>query len=71
MENIGQKRTYRLVLPEDSVGFAREIEFEETSADSAVRLAQKVCGDRPVQIFEGDRLLGRLARSRAGFWVVS
>jgi len=71
VEHTSQRHTYRLVLSADSSGFAREIEFEETCPDSAVQLAQKVCGNGPVKIFEGDRLLGRLARSSAGFWVVS
>lgn len=72
METSGKRHTYRLVLPKDSTGFEREIEFEEVSADAAVHLAQKVCGHRqPVKIFDGERLLGRLARTSAGFWVVS
>lgn len=66
-----QRQIYRLVLPEHGAGFAREIEFEETSVDAAISIAQRVCGDLPVEIFEGDRRLGRLARSRAGFFIVS
>jgi hypothetical protein len=67
-----QKHTYRLVLRDDGRGCAREVEFEEISADAAVHLAQQVCKEREMEIFENDRLLGRLKRAPKGrLWVVS
>lgn len=71
MDDPGQGHTYRVVLGRDDTRSMSGIQFDETSADAAMRIAQKVCRDRPVEIFEDDRLLCRLSRSSSGFWIVS
>jgi hypothetical protein len=60
------------VLADDAYGCAREVEFEECSAEAAVHLAQQVCRNREAEVFEGGRRLGSLKRApRSNLWVVS
>lgn len=72
MQAKSQRHTYRLVLPEDAYGCAREVEFEECSAEAAVRLALQVCRNREAEVFDGGRRIGRLKRAQQGnLWFVA
>jgi len=72
MAQAVQKHTYRVKLAEDGRGTARDIEFEAYGADAALHLLQRVCGHRPVELFEDGRKLASLEHScRHGFWMVS
>ena len=64
-------RTYRLKFTADS-GPPREVEFEASAPDAALRLCHELCGDREVQLFEdGARLAGLRLAPAGGFWIVS
>lgn len=66
------QNTYRLVLSDDGEGLPRTIEFEASSPDSALYLAQQQCRGRGAELFEGARSLGRIqCVPRAGYWVLS
>jgi hypothetical protein len=71
VEDPGELHSYRLVFTEGAAGSAIEVEFPETCADPAFNIARKICGTGEVQIFVDDRLLGRMKRSSAGYWIVS
>lgn len=67
-----QKHTYRLKMADSATGEVREIEFEASSAESALRMTHQLCGEQPVQLFEDGRMLANLQLSpRSGFWFVS
>ena len=60
-----------MVWPPDRAGVSRELEFEGWSTEQALDVLQKDCAARGVQIYEGARLMGRIERSSAGFWIVA
>ena len=63
--------TYRLKFAADS-GPPREVEFEASAPDAALRLCQDLCGDREVQLFEdGARLAGLRLAPKGNFWIVN
>jgi hypothetical protein len=65
-------QTYQLVLAADEEGEARTIEFEATSPDAALYVAQRQCRGREAELFENDRSLGRLQCAKpGGFWILS
>ena len=63
--------TYRLRLDEDGRGTARDIEFEASGADVALRMAHDMCAGRGVELYEDGRKLADLKLSRQAFWMVS
>jgi hypothetical protein len=70
MERNVSKHTYRIVLAEDSVGCARIIELEATSALGAMFLAHMTCSDRVMELYEDEQPLGRLHVTQNGIWTV-
>ena len=63
--------TYSLLVPEDGVGPARNIEFEAPDAARAFMLAQQLVPGRAAELREDDRSLGCIRHARQGFWVLS
>ncbi|MBO9516448.1 MAG: hypothetical protein J7493_00120 [Porphyrobacter sp.] len=63
---------YRLRLLDEHGGESRDIEFEASDAEVALRMAHQYCGRRKVQLLEDGRKLAdlRLA-SGHGFWIIS
>jgi hypothetical protein len=70
MERNDSKHTYRIVLAEDTVGCARIIELEATSALGAMFLAHMTCSDRVMELYEDEQPLGRLHVTQNGIWTV-
>jgi hypothetical protein len=67
-----QGHTYRLKMADNAVGEVREIEFEAASAEAALAMTERLCGDKPVQLFENGTKLANLQRSPTNdFWFVS
>ena len=65
-------QTYQLVLDEDGQGEAQTIEFEASSPDAALFVAERQCHGRAAELFENRRSLGRLQCSRlGGYWILS
>jgi hypothetical protein len=66
------KHTYRLKIAGNSSLDVREIEFEATGSEVALRMAHQLCGVRPLEMFEDGHKLADLQLSPAsGFWFVS
>jgi hypothetical protein len=63
-------RKYSLLLPADRSGEPRRIEFEATDPSAALRLAEDQGAERPMELWEGDLLLGTI-RPVDGFWSLS
>jgi hypothetical protein len=62
--------TYRLKFIGDS-GPPREVEFEASAADAALRRCQELCGDREIQLFEDGARLASLRLVPVGnYWIV-
>lgn len=69
-QSIGN-RTYLLRLTSDDEGDARDIEFEASGPEVALRMAHQFCGWRPVELFEDGRKLANLRLSDGnGFWMI-
>ena len=70
MRHVGS-HTYRLSLAADNHAEAREIEFEASGPDVALRLAHDLCGARSVDMFEDGRKIANVRLSgHQGFWIV-
>jgi hypothetical protein len=64
-------QTYQLVLHEDGQGVAQTIEFEASSPDAALFVAERQCRGRQAELFENDRSLGRLqCAAHGGYWIL-
>ena len=62
---------YRMVFVDEATGLEREVRFEDICPDPTFALARKICGEGEVTIYADDALLGRIKRSKDGFWIVS
>jgi hypothetical protein len=63
---------YQLVMAEDGQGGAQTIEFEASSPDAALFVAERQCQGREAELFENHRSLGRLQCAKnGGFWILS
>lgn len=65
------EQTYRLDIGADRRGEARIIEFGASGAEALLIQAQRHCPGRIARITAGDRPLGSLQLTEAGFWVLS
>lgn len=63
-------RKYSLRLSDNPMSEARRIEFEATDPSAALRIAEDHGYDRPMELWEGELLLGTI-RSMNGFWSLS
>ncbi|HEU4819952.1 MAG TPA: hypothetical protein VFS87_02180 [Qipengyuania sp.] len=64
------EQTYRLDIGADRNGDARTIEFGASGAEALLIQAQRHCPGRIARITVGDRALGSLQLTQAGFWVL-
>jgi len=65
-------QTYQLVMADDGEGEAQTIQFEATSADAALFVAERQCRGREAELFENHRSLGRLQCAKpGGYWILS
>ena len=72
MRQSAVSHTYRLCLAGDLATEPRDIEFEASGPDVALRLAHDLCGARSVDMFEDGRKIANVRLSgRNGFWIVA
>ena len=65
-------QTYQLVMSDDGEGEPKTIEFEASSPDAALFVAERQCQGRAAELFENKRSLGRLqCARRGGYWILS
>lgn len=71
MRHFACNHTYRLQLAPGQTAEPREIEFEASGADVALRLAHDLCGARAVDMFEDGRKIANVRLSgHNGFWII-
>jgi hypothetical protein len=71
MRQFTHNHTYRPQLARDVAAEPREIEFEASGPDVALRMAHDLCGARSVDMFEDGRKIANVRLSgHNGFWIV-